>query len=73
MAYQSIGPQWMEVGTNKLSLAKNHNPSSAIMALGQQWSIRDPDLIPTYLHDNQCLRSNPASVPKPNQRPRGKI
>ena len=73
MAYQSIGPRWMDVRVDKLSLAKNHDPSSAIVALGQQGLIRDPGFIATCLHDNQRARSNPASVPKLNQRPGGKI
>ena len=62
-----------DVRLNKFSLTKNHDPSSAIVALGQQGLIRDPDFIATCLHDNQRVRSNPASVPKLNQRPGGKI
>jgi hypothetical protein len=63
----------MDVRLDKSSLAKNNDPSSAIVALGQQGLIRDPGFIATCLHDNQRARSNPVSVPKLNQRPGGKI
>ena len=42
-------------------------------ALGQQGLIRDPGFIATCPHDNQRVWSNPASVPKLNQRSGSKI
>ena len=63
----------MDVRLDTLSLPKNHDPSSAIVALGQQGLIRDPGFIATCLHYNQCVRPNPASTPKLNQRPGDKI
>jgi hypothetical protein len=58
----------MDVRLDKLSLAKNQDPRSAIVAFGQQGLIRDPGFIATCFHDNQRVRSDPANVPKLSQR-----